>query len=283
MDLLEAYAAAHPDQVARTLETADPEAAATTLLELEPAEAALVLQHVAPPAAARLLERLPSSSGKRLLEELRDDVAAALLRRVPESARADLLAALPTSRRRALDLLLRARPATAAAHVIPSVIALPSEVTAGAAIDRVRAEPQASSHHVYVIDSRHRLIGVVTLGALLRADPGATLRAVMRARPDAVYGHAGVEACVRHPAWRRLSELPVVDRDGVLLGVLHYETLRRMESQLGRGPVAGGVVTTGTALAELYATGLFATTRWAGSLFRAPAMSSRVPDEGGQR
>ena len=105
----------------------------------------------------------------------------------------------------------------------------------------------------------------------------------MRGRTDAVYGHAGLEACVRHPAWRRLCALPVVDRDGVLLGLLHYETLRRMESQLGRGPVVGGVVTTGTALAELYATGLFAMTRWAASLFRAPATSSHARDEGGQR
>lgn len=280
--LLAAYAQAHPEQVARRLETSDPEQAAEALLELKATEAALVLRHVAPAAAARVLENVPPERSEPVLEELRPDIAAALLRRVAEGSRAVLLGALPASRRRVLDRLLRAGPATAAAHVDPSVVALPREVTVEEAVDRLRAEPQAISDHVYVVDPGYRLVGLVMLGALLRADPQAPLGAVMESRPDAVSASAGLEACVGHPAWRRLYALPVVDRGGVLLGVLHYETLRRVEGALGRGPVVGDIVSTGAALAELYAVGLTAITRWAARLFRAPAPSPPLGDEGGE-
>ena len=104
----------------------------------------------------------------------------------------------------------------------------------------------------------------------------------MEARPNAVSARVGLEACVGHPAWRRLYALPVVDGGVKLLGMLHYETLRRVEGALGRGPVVSDIVTTGAALAELYAVGLAAITRWAATLFRTPAPSPPLGDEGGE-
>jgi len=280
--LLAAYAAAHPEQFARRLETSDPEQAAAVLLELEATGAAVVLRHLAPPAAARVLQRIPSDRGEQVLEALRPDIAAALLRRVPEGSRTVLLGALPASRRRLVDRLLRAGPATAAAHVDPSVVAFPREVTVDEAVDRLRSGPQASSPHVYVVDPGHRLVGLVSLDALLRGDPQALLGAVMETRPDAVSATAGLEACLGHSSWRRLYALPVVDRGGVLLGLLHYETLQRAESALGRGPIVGDIVTTGAALAELYAVGLAAIIRWTASLFHTSVPRPPSRDEGGE-
>ena len=38
---------------------------------------------------------------------------------------------------------------------------------------------------------------------------------------------------VMHPAWKRLHALPVVDREGRLLGAIRYGALRAIEAELG--------------------------------------------------
>ena len=57
-----------------------------------------------------------------------------------------------------------------------------------------------------------------------------------------------------HPGWLTVHSLPVVDRAGVFVGAIRYDTLRSLEQQAaGR---TAGVQGTAAALGELYHTGI---------------------------
>jgi hypothetical protein len=86
----------------------------------------------------------------------------------------------------------------------------------------------------------------------------------MTKNPDALAADTPIELILKHPAWRRVHALPVLDRDRRLLGALRYSTFRALEAELGKaqsGPDAGR---TALALAELYGVGASALTQWVG-------------------
>jgi len=96
----------------------------------------------------------------------------------------------------------------------------------------------------------------MTLGELMTRDPQALLASASR------------ESIASHPAWQRVHALPVVDRGGVLLGAVRYETVRRLERELGRAARDPDRHATASALAELYGLGLGGFVEWASTTVR---------------
>jgi magnesium transporter len=269
LSLAEAFADVHPAGAARVVEQASEQVAAELLAALDSAVAARVIADMAPIAAARALEALPEDHAAEIVRALPLDLAAALVRRVPEEARPRLVAAAGDERRgRALAELLHHPPDSAGALMDPLVLAVPAGITAGEALGRVRRAPETAMYYLYVIGDENRLVGVVNQRELMLASPVEPLTTLMRARPDSVSANATREAIAAHPGWQRVHALPVVDKNERFLGAIRYETIRRIESELGQSARVADPRVTAEALGELYGLGLAGLAELASSAVR---------------
>jgi magnesium transporter len=103
------------------------------------------------------------------------------------------------------------------------VVALPPETKVWSAIDELRTRGQAGEvetiYYIYVV-AFGKLVGVVSLRDLILADPGQQLGDVMEEKVVRVEPLDDQEKVAELIARYDLNTVPVVDRDGTLLGVV---------------------------------------------------------------
>ena len=160
-----ALAEAMPGDAADILEAISEEAAGELIAELDPEEAAEVLEELRPRLAAELLSDLPAADAAVLLQEMLPEEAADVLVEVDDEevveAFLDLMDEEPASE---IRRLLAYAPDSAGGLMTTDLAVLPLGMTAGEAIEQVRAlhEELEDLFYVYVVDADGRLAGVVS-------------------------------------------------------------------------------------------------------------------------
>ena len=246
----------HPADAARALDALAPDDAAAVVRAVTPEVAAAAIGQMTPSVAADLLSALGHGEGATILAVLDLDAAAAILRRMPPDAGEALLAAARPGDRHVLQRLISYPKDTAGALADPLILALPDDISVGEALRRVRAAPTNTIYYVYTIDRRRRLSGVVSLRDLMLASPTDSLRSIARQEVAQIPATADLTSIVAHPGWGEFHALPVVDHDGVYLGAIRYETLRRLEMEVQAGAERPTPVSVAVSLGELYWVGL---------------------------
>ena len=125
----------------------------------------------------------------------------------------------------------------------PRALALPDDLAISEALKRVRRSPQNVLYYMYVVDRDQRLVGVLNLRELMLASPKTTLSSAMQPNVARLPALADLMAIVAHPGWRDFHALPVVDAGDTFIGVIRYETLRRLEDETGAPPYNQAVAT----------------------------------------
>ena len=87
---------------------------------------------------------------------------------------------------------------TVGAWADPEVAALSARARAGEALERVR-RGETSVERVYVVDAGQRLLGSVSLGALLRAGEQAALDSLMTRIESALAARTPLAGAAAHP------------------------------------------------------------------------------------
>lgn len=272
--LVRAFAAAHPTELARLAEQLGPAALAEILDTLPPEAAAELLVRVMPLVGALALARLEPKSAAELLGELAPLAAASIALRLPHEERERLFAELGSERAAALRALIEYGPSRAGGRLDPTVPALPEATPIEEVLSRLRLAPLGALNYSYAVDATGKLTGVASLREMLAAAPEATLASIARRQPIALRADDPLETVATHPAWRLHHALPVVDRDGRLLGALRYSTFRAIEAEVGTGRGLTPTTETASALAELCALGVMAISQLAGATLgreRGPA------------
>jgi magnesium transporter len=264
--LLATFSAEHPIDVASLLERGTPEEIAHVLGLLDREAAARVVSRMTPAAAAEGLDLLEIDVAAEILGEAGASTAALVLARSEEQHRRAVLAAMSGREADAIRRLLMHAAHTAGSIMDALVLRVPDDATAAEALAQVRQQLDHVLYYVYIVDRKQRLVGVATLRQLLQADGEASVLSVMRERPVALLSHASLAAVVAHPGWRHYHSLPVLDREGVLLGVIRYDTARDVERELGQAVRRTNVSQTAGALAQLYAIGTLGMAEWFSAL-----------------
>jgi magnesium transporter len=271
-----AFLRAHPAPAARVLDgmaVAD----AVALFERTPARVVAPVAEVMMPAAtARIVTELPHGTAAGVLSALGAPAAAAVLRHVTAQRRAQLLEALPAAQALSVRLLLGYAEDSVAAWVDPDVIALPRQTTILEALERVQAA-RSSIAHVFVVEDDQRLGGLIAVDALLRA--GAAARIGDLARPPSAMLPAALPlaTAASDSGWQTSVALPVVDRAGRLVGLLHRTTLTRALTRHESSDTRPG---------EASLTGVIARSYWealSGLAEAAAALLPPAPPVGGGR
>lgn len=229
-----AFVGAHPAEAAREVEALATSERDALFSHLPVRLGAPVLGYMLPPIAARTVAALLPEQAHALLAALSSQGAVAILRHLPDAVRTRLIDGLPTVTAVATRLLLGYPEDSVGAWADPDVVVLPADARAGDVLERARQPGGASGERVYVLNGAGRLAGVVDLPTLLRAPADArlgTLAAPAQFVLPAVMPLAGALA---HPAWRELSEVPVVERGERPIGMLRRTTLARAIEERAR-------------------------------------------------
>ncbi|MCK4625838.1 MAG: magnesium transporter [Phycisphaerae bacterium] len=178
------------------------------LLELEKQER--LLEILSGEALADILNEMPPDDRTELLEDLPDDVAARLIRTLS-----------PDERQVATDLL-RYPEESIGRLMTPEFVAIEADATVRGVLDHLReVAPQKETINVlYVVDSAGRLIDDISLEDLVLAEPDAVVGEIIDRHPVSLSATADREEAVDIIKKYDAVALPVVDTDGVLVGIV---------------------------------------------------------------
>lgn len=225
--LAQHFIESNPVSAARVLENSAPSEATAILGAVDSAQSSSLLAAMLPQNAARCVSLLSAETAASLLKSLDARRIAEILRHVPKD---DAKAILENVARRTairVSILLNYSLSMVGAWVDPAVMVLPEGCGIEAAQDQLRQQANYDFHHVYVVGSEHALRGHVTLNRLLRAEPQGTVTDILQPSQFALNASASLDTAIDNPGWESSDYLPVVDRQGKLLGNLRYATLRR--------------------------------------------------------
>jgi Mg/Co/Ni transporter MgtE len=218
---------AHPATAAAVLETLSAESVAAVLQDVPPRLGATAVTRMLPTPASRCLLHMPPAAAAAIVRDMPPAAAAPLLRAWPQQNLDPLLAALPNRSSIVLRLLLGFPATSVGAWMDPEPPLLLDDCDAGAALDQLRRDARDLERVVFVVDREHMLRGRVRTAELLRAEPVERLKSMMEPVDVTLPARGDLLGYRDDPGWDAGDLLPVVARDGRVIGVLRHSDLVR--------------------------------------------------------
>src|SRR4026209_562340 len=214
----------HPADLAQVFsELADKEREATFSLLAE-RNGRLAMEGVSelgPEAGAALLATRSAEEIAKLAQEIPSDDAAALIDYLPEELSAAVLDLMRPKESGVVENLLEYDEQTAGRIMNPQVFALAEDLTVGEAITELQQNREVEMvFHLYVVDDRRHLVGVVSLRRLLLVSPETPLKRIMTTDLISARVDMDQEEVARQVASYNLLAIPVVDEENKLAGVI---------------------------------------------------------------
>ncbi len=187
--------------------------------------AANLLSCLSPSLAAEIITVMPTDLLSKTLAELSPTIAASLLHRVDEGFQEAILHRIPSKNSNEIRAHMEYPAESVGSLMDPSAFALPEDFTVEDAIVQIRNKASKDIHDLYVIDRNHTLVGKLSLRDLLLVAPDERLQCVMHQDLPAIHPLENREQIVELFSERHLFTIPVVDLDGILLGVIRNEDI----------------------------------------------------------
>jgi magnesium transporter len=207
--------------------------------------------------AADALEQLPVDTQLSILEDLNPDRAADIIENMEPDDAADLLGEIDTDKQREILELMEPAEAqdvrellahseeTAGGLMTTEFLSLPPNLTVAQAFEHIRtaAEDAELVYYIYVLDPQERILGVVSLRELIKADPGTQVSSIAIDDVVTVELDTPSEEVATTIARYDFVAVPVVDAEGRMQGivtvddvidVLLPEKMRKMVPRVGK-------------------------------------------------
>ena len=236
----------HPADIADIIERLDPRLRGQVFAQLDDEQRAGAMAEFDDDAmAAELMGGMNEREASRMLSEMDPDDAAELVSELDYDKAEKLLRLMGVQEQRAIRQLLGYREDTAGRIMTSEFAALPEDKTVADAVELLRGldEDFESVRYVYLSDEDSKLSGVVTLNALIVAQPETPLadictREVITASPE-----DDQEDVAEDIAKYNLLAMPVVADDGHLLGIVTVDdALDVLEEEHAEDlQIAGGI------------------------------------------
>lgn len=216
-----ALAALPRDQIHETLRRLDNELAGRILALMPPEVAAEALTELPYEDAAEALAGHDLEQAVAVVQELDPDDAADIIAEMPAGQREALLEASGDAGDIIEELLVYPED-TAGGLMTPEVLAVRRQWTVAEAIDAIRrrSEELEQIYYTYVVDRNDVLIGVVTMRDLILAPSGTLIDDITHRDVTSVSVDTDQESVAEIISNRNLLALPVVDRQGRLVGIV---------------------------------------------------------------
>ncbi|MCC6956227.1 MAG: magnesium transporter [Anaerolineales bacterium] len=209
-----------PVDQAEVFEDLDDDDQVSLLPNLETDVSADILEYIEDEDAARLVSSLPEATVVRIVNEMEPDEAADLLGDIHPQQAESILAQLDNPEE---VRPLMVHPDESAGGLMTSeFLALRRRMTVAEALHAVRTwNPDKDYiYYLYVVDGQNRLCGVVSHRQLIVANPADLVMDIMDTDIASVKAGEDQEKVAELMSRYDLLALPVVDDQGVLLGII---------------------------------------------------------------
>jgi magnesium transporter len=210
----------HPADQADLFDSLDEDERGTMLSLLDAEGVAHLLEHLDEDVRKEVVEEMPRAALAQILDRTENDIAVDILREMAPAEAAHTLGQM-TKAATVMPLLQHADE-TAGGIMTSGYVTLHKDMTVEEALVFLRATkpPTGQAYYLYVLDGRNHLQGVVSLRELVVTDPTVHIGDIMETDVASVAPGTDQEEAARLLQHYRLRALPVVDADGVLLGVI---------------------------------------------------------------
>jgi len=205
-----------------------PEEGQPVLFRLLPRQmGADVFSYLPPSEQARLLQSITADHIRALLEELAPDDRTELLGELPARVTQQLIALLPPDQLKQARQLLGYPEDSVGRLMTPDYVAIQPDWTIAEALDYVRRNGKDAEtiNMVYIVDDRGKLIDDIRLRKIILAHPSEKVETVMDRHFVALAATDDKEVAAKTIRKYDLVALPVIDSDGVLLGIVTVDDL----------------------------------------------------------
>jgi magnesium transporter len=219
------YFTQYPAEAARCLEDMPPDEAAA-VLGAQPARGTVgIWERLSPGFGARVMEHAGSRLGASVVEQMDPVRAATLLAGVGEAFREEVMQHLPSHTATEVARAMTYPPDSAGALMDTQVAYYTGTMTVQDALQRLRGQRRRGFRAIFIVDDANRLQGVVDIQDLALADEAVLLKDLMRLVPAFVDSMTTREEVVEKFERSRVTDLPVIDFERRLLGVILHHTL----------------------------------------------------------
>ena len=190
-------------------------------------DASEILAEMDADVSAEIVGAMREWRALRIIEEFDPDDAADILSELDEPDRVRLLSKLQPETALQVRKLLKYKPDTAGGVMTPTFLSVEVDMTVEDAIERIREQSSddegIETSHIYVVDSDEKLRGVFAIRALLLASRTQKIADLMDTDVTVCLVNEDKEELARTMAEENLLDLPVVDDQGRLLGIVEHD------------------------------------------------------------
>lgn len=216
----------------REIQKMHPADLADVIEQLDQVERMAILQGLDPKTLADTMAELDPKIFKHVIAKWEDERLLKMLEKLPPDEAADILSQMPYRRiRKILKImkpedksqireLLDFEKHTAGSLMNPEVPVFHPATVVKDAIEMLRQKSSESDmlFYVYIADEAQKLLGVISMRALLFADPQTTLGNLMKQKPITIRRGDSIDTIIKRLEKYDLVALPVVDRQKILKG-----------------------------------------------------------------
>lgn len=175
--------------------------------------------------AAEVIERLDNGLVKQLLSRSDPVRAARFMAFLPTDKRHDYLSMLDPAKAKELEVLMAYPEDSAGAIMDPRFLTLHRHTTVRDALQRIRRYKPRFTRQLFVVDDVGRLEHMVEIQDMALSETGNTLMSLSKPVPAAVLITVNREEVVAQFDSHKITDLPVVDVSGILVGIIRHDAL----------------------------------------------------------
>ncbi|RLD16355.1 MAG: hypothetical protein DRI22_01350 [Caldiserica bacterium] len=212
----------HPEDIADVMEDLSHQQRVLIFKSLDKSIAARTLIEAEPEVQRSVFRDLKIQRIKDLLEDITPDQAADILSLMEPSKREAILNQMRKEQSERIRKILGYSPQSAGSFMNTSFIAVPESYTAQRTINYLRKLALSSEqiYHIYVVDKKGHLLGVLSIRGLITAPPKKKVSELMKKDVIFVTTSTTKEDVAKTIARYDLFVLPVVDENNILRGVV---------------------------------------------------------------
>ncbi len=214
----------HPVEIAQLIEDLPNRLGSDIIEALDDEVAADVVEELSEDRQGDIVEGMDPDRAADVLEEMEPDAAADVISELSDDAAADVLAEMDQEEADDVRELLTHREGTAGALMTTWFATIPDGLTATAALDYLRVQPDRPQflHYIYVVDADDSEIlrGVVGMSDLAMAPTGTMVVDIMESEPQTATPDMKIREVAEQMAEYNLIALPLLNEHQKLAGIV---------------------------------------------------------------
>ncbi|WP_455201266.1 magnesium transporter [Kaarinaea lacus] len=223
--LNQAYLRLHPPEALQHISQFSVKDIIGLFQQLSTSEMVALWDRLPPGVATSVLSRLEETLARQVLQRGEPVHTARVLVRLDDEQRQRMMSYVGSARQRELSSLVQYPEDSAGALMDQRFIPLYESLTVREALHRIRKLKPRFTRQLYLIDGEGNIQSMVEIHSLALAEARVTLAELSKPVPAMVMATATREEVVQQLEEHRITDLPVVDISGRLIGIIRYDAL----------------------------------------------------------